>query len=262
MNCPYCEEPVNHGATVCKTCHRDFSLVMALKTANIALEEKVEELEAELEELRSALPEEPAAGEDAEAAPPPPPKKAGGIELFVLFLLVPILVLVGTHYLLVIRFDTNLAWLRAASIVIPAVFGVVLERTQHPRLFVTFAVALVVAFAAVFGMSTTVHFTDGDAILPDSRVAWRETLEYVASIALSYVLGTTLARLAQPLKFSGGKSRSKTQQKLATLLAKHVTGKKGEPLEQRIQRMVKLIQMGVSAATAIGAIYTGFKNLI
>jgi hypothetical protein len=258
MNCPYCEEPVNHGATVCKTCHRDFSLVMALKTANIALEERIEELEAELEDFRSAVADEPGAADEAA----PPKKTAGGIELFILFLLVPILVLVGTHYLLVIRLDANLAWLRAASIVIPAVFGLVLERTQHPRWFVTFGVALVAAFAAVFGMSTTVHFTDGDAILPDSRVAWRETLKYVASIALSYVLGTTLARLAQPLKFPDGRGRSKAQQKLATLMAKHVTGRKGEPLEVRIQRMVKLIQMGVSAATAIGAVYTGFKNLV
>ena len=73
--------------------------------------------------------------------------------------------------------------------------------------------------------------------------------------------GASLARVAQPMKLAGGRSSGRTA-KLATLLATHVAGRKGEPLPQRIQRMVKLIQLGVSAATAIGAVYTGFKNIL
>ncbi len=253
MNCPYCEEPVNHGATVCKTCRRDISLVLSLRDAKLVLEERVKELETELDELRERGPAVPAV-EEAPARP-------GMIDLAVVYLVVPTVLLVGAHYLLVIKFDTNLVWLRTASIALPAVFGLMLERKLHPRWFVTLAYGVAVAFVSVFGMSTMVHFTDGDAILPDSRVAWRETLEYVASIALSYLLGASLARVAQPMKLAGGRSSGRTA-KLATLLATHVAGRKGEPLPQRIQRMVKLIQLGVSAATAIGAVYTGFKNIL
>lgn len=253
MNCPYCEESVNHGATVCKTCRRDIALALSLKKANLALEERVQELEAELAELRGPDLTVPAV-EEAPASP-------RIVDLAVLFLVVPTVLLVGAHYLLVIKFDINLVWLRTVSIALPAVFGLMLDRRMHPRWFVTLACGMAVAFVSVFGMSTMVHYTDGDAILPDSRVAWRETLEYVASIALSYVLGASLARVAQPMKLTGGRSNGRTA-KLATLIATHVAGKKGEPLEQRIQRLVKLIQLGVSATTAIGAIYTGFKNFL
>ena len=162
MNCPYCEEPVNHGATVCKTCRRDISLVLSLRDAKLVLEERVKELETELDELRERGPAVPAV-EEAPARP-------GMIDLAVVYLVVPTVLLVGAHYLLVIKFDTNLVWLRTASIALPAVFGLMLERKLHPRWFVTLAYGVAVAFVSVFGMSTMVHFTDGDAILPDSRV--------------------------------------------------------------------------------------------
>ena len=256
MTCPYCGEAVNHGATVCKTCHRDIALVVSLQDARHSLEERVVELEAELAQLRESglgKPEEPAVEE-----PPAPP---GIIDLVVVYLLLPTVVLIGAHYLLVIKFDARLVWLRTASIALPAVFGLMLEHKLQPRWFVALGFGAVVALAAVFGMSTMVHFTDGDPILPESAVDWRETLEYSVSIALSYLLGSLLAAGARPLKLKG-KSRNAVMAKLATFMAKHVSGRKGEPMEARIQRMVKLIQLVVSASTAIGAIYTGFKNVL
>ena len=253
MNCPYCEEPINHGASVCKTCRRDIALALSLKDANLALEERVHELEAELTKLREADSPVPVVEE--------PPASPRIVDLTVVYLVVPIILLVAAHYLLVIKFDTSLIWLRAASIAMPAVFGLMLDRKLHPRWFMTLACGAAVAVASVLGMSTMVHFTDGDAILPDSRVAWREMLEYVTSIALSYLLGASLASVAQPMKIGGGRRNARTA-KLATLIATHVAGRKGEPLPQRIQRVVKLIQLGVSAATAIGAVYTGFKSIL
>lgn len=254
MNCPYCAENVNHGASVCKSCGRDVALVFSLQETKRTLEERVLELEAELEELRGPpVPEVPVVEE--------PPKPPGIIDLIVVYILLPTLVLVGAHYLLVIKFDTNLIWLRTASIVLPALFGLMLDRRMRPRWYVTLGFGIVVAFAAVFGMSTMVHFTDGDPILPESRVDWRETLEYTTSISLSYLLGSLILRVVQPIKLTGARRNSRMT-KLATLIATHVSGKKGEPLEQRIQRMVKLIQLGVSVSTALGAIYTGFKGIL
>jgi hypothetical protein len=256
VNCPYCAEPVNHSATVCKTCQRDIALVASLQDAKQALEERVEELEAELAQLRGAAP-----GESQQPIIEEPPKPPGLLDLIVVYLLLPTVVLIGAHYLLVIKFDARLAWLRAASIGLPALFGLMLELRLHPRWFVMLGFGAVVALAAVFGMSTMVHVTDGGPILPRSAVDWRETLEYSVSIALSYLLGSLLATAAQPLKLRS-KNKNPAMAKLAIFMAKHVSGRKGEPMEARIQRMVKLIQLGVSASTAIGALYTGFKNVL
>jgi len=256
VSCPYCGEPVNHGASVCKTCHRDIALVVSLQEAKHALEDRVNELEAELAQLR-----EGGAAVAAEPVVEEPPKPPGIVDIVVVYLLLPTVVLIGAHYLLVIKFDARLAWLRAASIALPALFGLVLGHKLRPRWFVALGLGAVVALASVFGMSTMVHFTDGDPILPASAVDWRETLEYSVSIALSYLLGSLLAAIARPLKLKG-KSKNAAMAKLATFMAKHVAGRKGEPMEARIQRMVKLIQLGVSASTAIGAIYTGFKNVL
>lgn len=255
MNCPYCAENVNQGATVCKTCRRDIGLVLSLQEKNYALEERIQELEGQLAAGPAALAAEPVVEE--------PPKKPGILDIVGMYLILPMLLLIGAHYLLIIKIDSkwSLPLLRAASIVLPAIFGLLLDRRLRPRWFVTFGLGLIVAFVAILGMSTIVHFTDGNPILPEGPTDWRETLEYVTSISLSYLLGALLARAARPIRLTPAR-RGGTAGKLATFLAKHVTGKPGEPLDQRIQRMVKLIQLGVSASTAIGAVYTGFKSIL
>lgn len=258
MTCPYCLEPVNHGATVCKSCQRDIALVLTLTEAKHALEDRVQELEDELERLRPAEPETVVESPAVEE----PSRKLGIVDLVVVYMLLPTLLLVGVHYLLVIRFDTNLIYLRAASIVLPAIFGWVLERKAQPRWLMALGIGVVVAFASVFGMSTMVHVTDGDPILPKGVVAWRETLEYITSIALAYMLGGVLSQGLRRMPARGTRRRGGLADKLGALMARHVTGRKGEPIEQRIQRMVKLVRLGISIATAVGAVYTGFKGIL
>ncbi len=254
MTCPYCAEPVNDGATVCKTCHRDIGLAMSLKEANKALEKRVQELEAQLAEQSESAPAEPAAPVEELAA-----RQPGVIDLLAIYVVLPTVVLIAAHYLLVIKLDTSLVWLRAVSIALPAIFGWMLERKLHARWFVTLGFGIVVAFASVFGMSTMVHLTDGDPIMPHSAVAWRETLEYITSIALAFLLGSLLALTAR----STGQRSTGTVAKLATFIALQISNKaKGKSLDQRIERVVKLIKLAVSVSTAIGAVYTGFKGIL
>jgi hypothetical protein len=257
MNCPYCAESINRGATVCKTCRRDISLVMSLQEAKHTLEGRITELEEELAVLRKQHP----AGLEALAVEEET-RSPSLLDLAVIYLLLPTVVLVGIHYLLIIRFDVRLLWLRLASIALPAVFGWMLNRKLKARWFVELGFGVVVAFASVFGMSTMVHFTDGNPILPNSAVDWRETLEYVTSISLSYLLGGLLSRAAQPILLKPAPRRGAKMAKFTAFLAKHVTGKKGQPLEERVQRLVKLAQLGISASTAIGAVYTGLKDVL
>lgn len=257
MNCPFCLEEVKAEALVCRTCHRDLMVPKPLMEANAALKAKVATLEAELASLRRRVPREAAAVEART------PKALSPVAAFLLYVLLPVLALVAIHYLLVIRLDAKLVWLRVASIVLPALFGFWLEQRARPRWQVLAPVTIGVAAASVLGMSIVVHLTDGDPILPHTGVVWRETLEYVLSIALSYVLGSLIWRALHPVRVHAASAKGLINT-IAVAMAKAKGEVPGSPktLEQRVERMVKLMNLGISAATAAGAIYTGMKAVV
>ncbi len=256
MNCPFCLEDVKRGALVCRTCARDIAVPKPLMEANERLTARVAELEAELAVAKAAIQsvEGTSAAVVAEAPPVPPPRL---IHAFFFYVVLPVLLLVAIHYVLVIRLDARLIWLRAASIVLPAAFGFRFELAWRPHRAVLFAVALGVAVSAVLGMSWVVHLVDGDAILPASAIVWQETLEYVASIALAYVAGSLLGAALRPLH----SQRHSLVDRFATMIALGEGGLAGKPLEARIERLVKLMKLGISAASAGAAIYTGLKAI-
>lgn len=250
LQCPYCLEDVKPDALVCRTCSRDIAVPKPLMEANAALTARVAELEAALAQAERALPAVAPEIVAPEATP------ANLVRAFFLYGVLPVLLLVAIHYFLIVRLDARLIWLRVASIALPAAFGFYFELKWRPRWFVLLPVAAGVAFAAVLGMSWVVHLVDGDAILPASAVVWRETLEYVASIGLAYTLGSLLCAALRPLHHH----RRGLLDRLALLIAMGGGGPKaGKPLEARIERLVKLMNLAISAATAGGAIYTGLK---
>lgn len=248
MNCPFCLEEVKPDALVCRTCTRDIAVPKPLMEANALLTARVAELEAELAEAKAAVPSVVMVTE----ALPANPRKL--VQALLFYVILPIVLLVAIHYLLVIRLDAKLIWLRIASIALPALFGFRVELAWRPRWFVLLPLAASVGCAAVLGMSWIVHLVDGDAILPVGAVVWRETMEYVASITLAYVLGSLLCAALRPLH-----QRHSLVDRVATLIALGGGGKTGKPVEAHVERLVKLMNLGISGATACGAIYTGLK---
>ena len=257
--CPYCMEPVKPTAIVCKTCQRDIALPMSLKSANDLLQKRVEELEAEVAKLR---PDGVPAAAAPEPVAPAPPAPLPVIDLVGIYIVLPIVLLVAAHYLLIVRFDAKLAYLRAASIAVPALFGWLLAARTQLRWFSVLAIGIVLAIAADLGMSTVVYYTDGDPILPASAADWQDFIEYGTSIALSYLLGSILRRIAHPLGLTGVEGRKRTQ-KVALIVARTLFGgEEGKSLMARIESMEKLMTRAVAASTAAGALYTGFKGVL
>jgi hypothetical protein len=259
--CPYCAEPVSPGAVVCKTCRREIAFAMSLKTANQALEQQVEELKAELAKLQALVSPQPEA-EPEMSVTEALPSRPSIIELVGIYLVLPTVALLAAHYLLVVKFDTKLVWLRAASIVLPALIGWILGSRTRLHWYCVLALGIVVGLVSVFGMSTVIYFTDGDAILPDSPVAWRETIEYALSIALSYLLGSLIVSASRPFGFTGAQGKERTM-KVATFVVRAVWGaEENKSLMQRIEGIEKLMTRAVAASTAAGALYTGFKGIL
>jgi hypothetical protein len=66
-------------------------------------------------------------------------------------------------------------------------------------------VAAVIGIVAVAAMTISEGVNSGRPILPATPFEWRETIEYVASITLSFFAGYLLARLfvAQPWRKLG-----------------------------------------------------------
>ena len=249
MNCPYCLEEVKADALVCRTCTRDIAVPKPLMEANALLTARVAELEAELAQAKAAVPTVVVVTEAPSA------RLGRLVQALFFYVIVPIVLLVAIHYLLVIRLDAKLIWLRIASIALPALFGFRVELVWRPRWFVLLPLAASVGCAAVLGMSWVVHIVDGDAILPVGAVVWRETLEYVASITLAYVLGSLLCAALRPLH-----QKHSLVDQIATLIALNSGAKKtGKPVEAHVERLVKLMHLGISGATACAAIYTGLK---
>lgn len=259
MNCPFCCEPVAEAATVCKTCRRDITVPRPLMEAHQKLEERVQALEAELAELRVAAPQ------PGPFEPTPERSPLGWSDFVLRFICLPVLSILLAHYLLVIKIDARLVWLRAASIVLPALFGYWLEVSRGPRWYVVVGGGMASALVSVFGMSAVVSAVDGAPLLPTSAVVWRETMEYAASIALAYMLGGLIANGLHPALSKQLRVRNPLV-RLAELLAvpdkAAGKGKARVTLEHRVERLVKLMNLCISAATAAGAIYTGFKGIL
>jgi hypothetical protein len=93
-------------------------------------------------------------------------------------------------------------------------------------------------------------------IIPASLEEARVTLEYMVSIALGYAFGVLLALSFKPRRGRGGLA-----EKLAVMMAPG-TGQDPKVVDQRIDRLYKLINLGVSGTTVIGSVYTGFKSVL
>ena len=102
------------------------------------------------------------------------------------WLILPILLLIAAHEIIIALLDLHPWILRLVSILIPLPFA----WRRLPTVAGTLWAALLIAAAGVFGMLVTTSLVDHVPVLPQGLREWAETLQYMASIGLAYLVGS------------------------------------------------------------------------
>ena len=131
----------------------------------------------------------------AQAGTSAPGRSAFSLAVLFWYLAVPILLLGIFHYLIVFKFDLDIAYLRAVSIGIPLLSGFLLFWQERQGLVPAFLIGAGTAAISVLGMLTATGMIDDTAIVPSSASDWQRTLEFVVSIALAVPVGNQIARV-------------------------------------------------------------------
>jgi hypothetical protein len=253
MECPFCKEDFNDDALVCKSCGRDLRLVRPLIEENANLIRKIDELQIQASRLRASL-----ARTDA-------PLRFWVVQLCG-YLIAPIVLLVGAHYIITIVLNVPLLYLRLASIAIPIPFGFALLWLSHHGTRWAIGYGAAVGLVSVGGMLVVVGWTDNIAILPEDAREWREVLEYASSIMLAFTTGNVLAALLQrmlPRTLDATSAPGPAAIMLARLTGGHVAGAALRRRAQKIQDNFGTIGTALGAlGTAGGSLYAGIRVLM
>ena len=253
MECPFCAEDFNEEALVCKNCGRDLRLVRPLIDENVTLVAQIEELQLQVDRARVAI----------ERATAP-------IEFWLfhsaIYLVAPVVMLIAAHFVITIALDISPLYLRLASMVIPLPFGFSLLWFSHHSVRWSILDGILIGLISVSAMLTVVAFVDKVPILPESFRDWRETLEYIASIALANVTGSVIAVLARrmlPRTLEATGAPSPVAMTMARMIGRHVGEQALRRRAQSIQDNFGTIATAAAAlAAGAGSIYTGVRALL
>jgi hypothetical protein len=174
-----------------------------------------------------------------------------------------IMLLLIAHALVVFVYDLPTLVLRLVSIAIPLSIAIWMTLRRRIGPWFEIAMAVSVGLIAVGGMSYVTSMHEHTSFLPDSKREWRETAEYVASIAFAYVTGVLIsgalqARAGAPNR--AGQATLKLAQTIATVSGKAITT--GPQIKKRVDQIQGLINTLFLLASAAMAIVTGLKSVI
>ncbi|HXJ84097.1 MAG TPA: hypothetical protein VMS64_36110 [Candidatus Methylomirabilis sp.] len=198
------------------------------------------------------------------AAPPPPPVLPQSWSRAVSGAAVAVALLLLAHALIVFVFDLSTVVLRLVSIVIPLLVAVWMTLRRQIRPWLEVAMAVSIGLAAVSGMSYVTAAREHSTFLPDNAREWRETLEYVASIAFAYGTGVMLARAVQQARAGASNRTGQVTRQLAEALAAAVgtVATKGPQIKKHVELIQGLINTVMLLATGFMAIVTGLRSVI
>jgi hypothetical protein len=255
VKCPFCAETVNDAAVVCKTCRRDFAPLKSLMESKQQLESRIDVLEGESGDLKALI----AVQERSLAVLERP---ASVISVALTYVLLPIAVAVLVHFIVVVAFDANLLYLRLATALLPILCGYALVRLWRASWFVIVCLAIIVGIGSVLGMSTTMYVAYGIPVLPHTPFDRGEMAQYMASIALAYLLGALIAAALRPLRLPRRASGDGYLEVVAAFLAHNLPGGRSDRVEERTRRWRNVLRIALSLITAAGMLWTGFRRFL
>ena len=190
LECAFCCGPISSHATACRHCGRDVTIPLPLMRrladqmdANRALKAENDDLRAQLAQAKSALPSSPASVSSSRQ-----------LTAILACALVSFVLLLSSHYLIVIRFDLNTIFLRLASVALPVLVAAAIPGGWRAPIWLHVIVGIVLGLASVAAMSGAVALVDRVSWLPTTQRDAFEAAEYALSIALAHVAGVLVAR--------------------------------------------------------------------
>jgi len=247
MDCPYCAEPVKDSALTCKHCAHDLFLIRPLMT-------KLADATARLEAFEQGDPsgEHPVAIGAARSAPPV--SMLPGIDPLAA-MAVTFILLVVSHYVIVVEYNLSLVFLRCVSIVIPLAFGFLCRESGRRSMAAGFLYGVAVAILSILVMSKIVGKLDHVPVLPRNLYEWREFAEYGASIAFGFFTGVVIRQTVIAMR-----SQQAAQSALIAMISKMVAEKLGGQAAGFNMRTIQsLVSMAVAAGSAITSIISGLR---
>ena len=106
----------------------------------------------------------------------------------------PLVLILVAHHMIINAFDLNVAYLWVASAVVPFIFGFVFFRASGGGAGAAFAFATALGITAAVGMTVSQTLNSGDPVLPQNRYEWRDNIQFMVGITLSFLAGHALAR--------------------------------------------------------------------
>jgi len=250
--CPYCLSDITSQALVCRHCSRDVSLVRTLleeverlKVENQTQKISIEAFQKVPEESPIDIPEKLETDSPRDVHRAWPLWGAG---------VLTVVTLGSLHWLLFFAYDTPVLVFRVVTFCVPVLLGFWAGSQSRYFWLVQCGIALLAGIFSVCVMLNITHQIDQVPLWPQDLREWRESIEYVLSIALALLTGLlawgAYARWKRARQSGGALFLLKRDEKGRLKL---------EKLTSDVQFLITTLAPVVSGAVAV---YSALKSLM